>query len=142
MESKEKKEAKVQAQRGQAVQRSPRTIDIRKFYKESSSSGEEKKVKVGTVSLEFRLFPLCCSLHFNSLYFFDTGCHSIRSKIPCQLVPMGRPPTQTGGRLFLLIRGVSLGLVHIRVLLLFQKPVKHLRSPEVRHEATEMPKRS
>ena len=83
MENKEKKEAKVQAQQGQAVRRSPRTIDIRKFYKESSSSGEEKKVKVGTVSLEFRLFPLCCSLHFNSLYFFDTGCHNIRSKIPC-----------------------------------------------------------
>ena len=57
LENKEKKEAKVQAQRGQAVQRSPRTIDIRKFYKENSSSGEEKKVKVGTVSLEFRLFP-------------------------------------------------------------------------------------
>ena len=82
-ENKKKKEAKVQAQRAQAVRRSPRTIDIKKFYKESSSSGEEKKVKVGTVSLEFRLFPLCCSLRFNSLYFFDTGCHSIRSKIPC-----------------------------------------------------------
>ena len=48
-ENKKKKEAKVQAQRAQAVQRSPRTIDIKKFYKESSSSGEEKKVKVGTV---------------------------------------------------------------------------------------------
>ena len=49
---------------------------------------------------------------------------------------MGRPSSRTGGQLFLLIRGVSLGLVCIRVLLLF------LRSPEVRHEATEMPKRS
>ena len=57
MENKEKKEAKVQAQWGQTVRRSPRNIDIRKFYKESSSSGEEKKVKAGTVSLEFRLFP-------------------------------------------------------------------------------------
>ena len=66
MENKEKKEAKVQAQWGQVVRRSPRTIDIRKFYKKSSSSGEEKKVEVGTVSLEFRLFPLCCSLCFNS----------------------------------------------------------------------------
>ena len=55
---------------------------------------------------------------------------------------MGGPSTQTGGRLFLLIRGVLLGLVRICVLLLFQKPVKRLRSPEVRHEATEMPKRS
>ena len=54
---------------------------------------------------------------------------------------MGGPSTRTGGQLFLLIRGVSLGLVRIRVLL-FQKPVKRLRSPEVRHEATEMPKRS
>ena len=54
---------------------------------------------------------------------------------------MGGPSTRTGGRLFLLICGVSLGLVRIRVLL-FQKPVKRLRSPEVRHEATEMPKRS
>ena len=55
---------------------------------------------------------------------------------------MGGPSTRTGGRLFLLIRGVSLGLVCIRVLLLFQKPVKRLRSPEVQHEATKMPKRS
>ena len=143
MENKEKKQAKVQGQRAQAFRRSPRTIDIRKFYKESSSSGEEKKVKLGTVSLEFRLFSLCCNLRFNSLYFFNTDCYSIRSKIPCRLVLMGGPSTQTGGRLFLLIRGVSLGLVHIRVLLLlFQKPVKHLRSPIKEDEATKMPKRS
>ena len=55
---------------------------------------------------------------------------------------MGGPSTRTGGRLILVIRGVSLGLVRIRVLLLFQKPVKRLGSPEVRHESTEMPKRS
>ena len=56
---------------------------------------------------------------------------------------MGGPSTQTGGRLILVIHGVSLGLVRIRVLLLlFQKPVKRLGSPEVRHESTEMPKRS
>ena len=56
---------------------------------------------------------------------------------------MGGPSTRTGGRLILVIHGVSLGLVRIRVLLLlFQKPVKRLGSPEVRHESTEMPKRS
>ena len=44
MEKQQKKEAKMKAQRQLAVQRSPRTIDIRKFYKESSSSEEREKV--------------------------------------------------------------------------------------------------
>ena len=50
-EKKEKKEAKLKEQKGKEVRRSPRTIDIRKFYKESSSSGEEK------AKVLFRLNP-------------------------------------------------------------------------------------
>ena len=44
MEKQQKKEAKMKAQRQLAVRRSPRMIDIRKFYKESSSSEEREKV--------------------------------------------------------------------------------------------------
>ena len=44
MEKQQKKEVKMKAQRQLAVRRSPMTIDIRKFYKESSSSVEREKV--------------------------------------------------------------------------------------------------
>ena len=42
MERQQKKEVKMQAQCQQAIRQSPRRIDIHKFYKKSSSSGEER----------------------------------------------------------------------------------------------------
>ena len=43
-EKQQKKEAKMKAQHQLVIRRSPRMIDIRKFYKESSSSEEREKV--------------------------------------------------------------------------------------------------
>ena len=74
-EKKEKKEAKLKEQKGKEVRRSPRTIDIRKFYKESSSSGEEK------AKVLFCLNPFAADLCFDSLYFINTGLHNISSKV-------------------------------------------------------------
>ena len=44
MERQQKKETKMKAQCQLAIRRSPKMIDIHKFYKESSSSEEREKV--------------------------------------------------------------------------------------------------
>ena len=73
-EKKEKKEAKLREQRGKEVRRSPRTIDIRKFYKESSSSGEEKVL--------FRLNPFPAATALIRLISLIQVCMTSAVKFP------------------------------------------------------------
>ena len=139
MEKKEKKEAKIKAQQEQEVRRSPRTIDIRKFYKESSSSGEEK------AKVLFRLNPFTAASP--STLFISSIQATITSavKFPVDWSLWADPPPGLVVSLFFLpvvFRLVwSVSVFH----LIFQKPVKHLKSP-LKHQTTvtvtEMPKRS
>ena len=84
---KQKKKEEKWKEMEKNIQRSPRQIDIEKFYKESSSSEEERrKTKKAIKKVASPPKVLCCLVHLICLYFLDTCLHSICCKQPNLLI--------------------------------------------------------
>ena len=84
---KKEKEAKLKEQKSN-VRRSPRTIDIQKFYKESSSSGEEK----ATAKVLFRLNPFPAASASILLISSIQVCITLAVKFPVDWSLWADPP--------------------------------------------------